>query len=143
MDFSGQEKKLVTGKTFTSTYQETEDVMIDPIVKVSQTPYYLTEADFQTLISQSTLSRAAILTLMLSFGIAFPVIGKYIQFLLYGLPSEIRIWELITLSLIFIAGVSLLLIDKIFPSKQKKLIQKIEKHFETTPKTIEAHRRKK
>lgn len=129
--------ETVRGKTLTSPLKASEDeVMLDPVIKVTGLGYVLDKADY------------LILTRKVSFGlidyIGASCLGLSVAYVIEIITNpEIESWKNWALGISLICAIICFLVGCLFSSEKKKLLKRIKQHLESQPKTVESHRKDK
>ena len=113
-----------------------------PLVYI-QPPYYLNELEFNTIKKPSRLELFSSAILVCAITLSIEMISKAITLFMMGQSNNIlssiynpadkfEKWKLIAIGLTFLIWL-VLLICKLFPTKKKKILNKIRNHYRDNP----------
>lgn len=128
--------KIIQSKTFTESYPIKEDIRQEARIEIAQEPFYLVEADFIRLKhDRPAIFIWAERLLIASLGYGLSLIGKVVSGLVTGQTPEIKIWELITFLAALFIGLITIIIGHFLPNERKNVINDIQNHFRSAPRS--------
>lgn len=137
--------ETVRGRTLTSPVIASEDeVMLDPVIKVSGPAYPLDKEDYLVLTRKGSSEFLDFITSsFLGVGVVYliEIAAKFIVALAKNTIPEIEPWEKYAVGISFLCGVVCLLAGRILPSEKKRLLKRIKQRLESEPKIVESHRK--
>ncbi len=127
-----KEPKIIENTLFNAPFVESEVIISNFQIMVSHEPFVLAKDEYQVLKSgNSFIANSATNILAATIGIALIIAAKYFS------RTKIEDWELYVFYFGLILTAAAFVLAKFLPNDKKKLLKKIDKHFEGGSKNIE------
>ena len=132
----------VQDQTLSQTYVLDDDFAGEPTIASLQCDFLLCEADYLRLTTRGLeLTDASIAFLLLSVGLALPVVAKQAAAMWARAPANVETWEYWALGFGFFVAIVLGIVSRLVPDEKRTLLKEMKEHFKSNPRQRKVMRR--
>lgn len=128
--------KVKEGQIFAKTLSIDEEIEVEPEIVIAQAAFALSEAEFMKMkYGEPKIIQISYSIAMVGIGTSFNLIGKWWQANENQKTTAIEMWEILATVIPLAVALILIVIGVFLPNDKKRILKKIEGHFDSSPKT--------